>query len=789
MSSYLIPIFYHRKCRATEARAHELGGKGSSLAVLARSGNLIPDTWVIPVWVLSCQCDISSEDAASELHAASFPQALRTEIQQVMEGYDGAWMVRSSAVDEDGLEHSFAGQYASIGSARTIEDLQHAIVQVWASYFDPHVQEYRTGPRKGMAVVLQKEIVAEYAGVLFTQNPATGQQNELVIESAKGHGEQVVSASIVPGRSIFWFPKLFRSWIHASSHLIIQKKIEYPRALPTLALQREICRQGAQLEEQEGRAIDIEWVIDRQGRLYLVQMRPITTRVKQSERVLWTRQFLGERWSIPATELGWSEIDDVMNPLIDYRRTHEKYLGGEKATRLFQYSPFLNATVFRHLLFRFPKKAPMPAFFLEMLPIHEQKKWTESAAVFPSWKVYASIVRITLQEQRWKRFRWNPWTNYKKWDGFQLRLEHFLNRNRSPLKSMDQAQARLQACRDMTMEYLKVHVCSLIYANLWHQWAVWYLKEHNQEDLIPIVVRAHRPTATQRANSSLWRLGNGQATIHEVLEDFGVRSDNSWSLFAERWCEVPEHVQTLASWMKGTRDPEIDMRATFLRLEKEMLSFPYALRTKMRTTQTYLFLREEQRFFFEKLLWVWKQTWLWLEKKEGFLLRHLSKEELETYWEGELQGAQELVLGRHQRWKEACEEWSKNGPPNQFLIGDTPIFNVRHEGFYSGIGISSGYAHGKVCIVRSIHDAQNLEEGDILVVPTLEPGWTSLLLKARGIVLELGGMLSHGAVIAREYGVPAVAAVERACSLFEQGENIALDGSQGTVWRCGDENL
>ena len=101
-----------------------------------------------------------------------------------------------------------------------------------------------------------------------------------------------------------------------------------------------------------------------------------------------------------------------------------------------------------------------------------------------------------------------------------------------------------------------------------------------------------------------------------------------------------------------------------------------------------------------------------------------------------------------------------------------------------GIGISSGFVQGNVCVVRSIDEAKNLREGDILVVSTLDPGWTSLLIKARGIVMELGGMLSHGAVIAREYGVPAVAAVAQACSQFHSGEEIAIDGKEGRVWRC-----
>lgn len=722
------------------------------------------------------------------MDASPFPLELYEEIQKMMVGYDGTWMVRSSAVDEDGTEYSFAGQYVSVGQVKTAEDIQAAIVRVWKSYFVEHAQAYRVGARKGMAVVLQKEISARFAGVLFTQNPATGHTNELVLESSQGHGEKVVSASVVPGRSVFWFPQRMRSWAKRLSKLMIQKKVHQPDSLPSLVQQREICIQGCLLEKKEGGALDLEWVIDWTGTLFFVQMRPITTQVSSAKQVLWTRQFLGERWSVPATELGWSEIESVMNPFIDYRQTHEQYLGGEKAARLFRYSPFLNATVFRHLLFRVPGKAPMPSFFLEMLPRHEQKKWTESSVVVPSWKVYASIIRITIQERRWERFRWNPWTNHKKWNGFQLLLEQFLIEQAAPLRDRAHAKKRLLACREMTMEYLKVHVCSLIYANLWHQWALWYFKENQKEDLIPIVVRSHRQTATQRANSALWKLGNGEATRKEVLDVYGVRSENSWSIFADRWCEVPEHIDTLASWMKGTVDPEVQSQQILRRLEVEMATFSYSLRTKMRIVQSYLFLREEQRFFFEKLLWVWKKTWLWFEEKEGFLLRHLDMKELENYWNGAYPQAKEHAHHRHELWKKACEEWSQKGPPSQFLIGDITISNAQKNNICTGIGISSGYVQGKVCIVRSLKDAQKLEDGDILVVPTLEPGWTSLLSKARGIVMELGGMLSHGAVIAREYGVPAVAAVEHACSLFMDGEELAIDGTQGTVWRCAEES-
>ena len=780
MKSYLLPIYSQSSTWKGDINKKIIGGKGASLVKLARAGVLIPDTWAVPVEVMHIVCDKTMSKDPFRL--SNIPQLLLDELKAIKDGYQGKWMVRSSAVDEDGKDKSFAGQYASVCGVHTFEELLNAMVVVWKSYFADHIQDYRIEKGCGMAVLIQKEIDAQYAGVLFTQNPATGASSELVLESTQGHGEQVVSASIVPGRAVFWVPSSLRSFIARIPRVMVQKKVFQADSLPSLEQQRAICRLGCIMENLETMPVDMEWVVSKSNQLYFVQMRPITTTCKSD--VLWTRQFLGERWSIPATELGWSEIEHVMNPLIDYRNTHERFLGGGKAARLYKYSPFLNATVFRHLLFRLPGLAPMPAFFLEMLPVHERKNWTESFFSAPGWRVYASIIRTTILEERWKKFRWNPWTNYQKWDGFQLRLEFFLQRNASDIQEPSQAKERLIQCREMTMEYLKVHVCSLIYANLWHQWAIWYLQEHQKEDLIPIIVRAHRPTATQRANTALWKLGNGEMTREEVMKDFGVRSENSWSLFAPRWCEAPEHVDMLASWMKGTPNPELESQEAVQCLEKAMSELPSRLRSNMRIVQTYLFLREEQRYFFEQLLWLWKKSWLWLEQHEGILLRHLHLSEVEQYWKGELPQVNKIIEERLKSWHGACREWAEKGPPPQFLVGDEPIYTSTYSDEYSGIGISTGFVQGNVCIVRSIDDAKKLREGDILVVATLDPGWTSLLIRARGIVMELGGMLSHGAVIAREYGVPAVAAIDQACSLFRDGEEIAIDGKEGRVWRC-----
>jgi pyruvate,water dikinase len=90
---------------------------------------------------------------------------------------------------------------------------------------------------------------------------------------------------------------------------------------------------------------------------------------------------------------------------------------------------------------------------------------------------------------------------------------------------------------------------------------------------------------------------------------------------------------------------------------------------------------------------------------------------------------------------------------------------------------------GTVRIVQTPTDAAPLKRGDILAAPSTDPGWTPLFLRASGIIMETGGLLSHGAIVAREYGIPAVANMPGILKALRDGESIVVDGSAGRVVR------
>jgi pyruvate,water dikinase len=100
-----------------------------------------------------------------------------------------------------------------------------------------------------------------------------------------------------------------------------------------------------------------------------------------------------------------------------------------------------------------------------------------------------------------------------------------------------------------------------------------------------------------------------------------------------------------------------------------------------------------------------------------------------------------------------------------------------------GMPISAGYAEGPVRLILSAQDVQQVRSGDILVLPVIDPGMAPLMGLAAGLIIEMGGMLSHGAIIAREYGVPALANVRQATRLLKEGERVAVDATAGEVRR------
>jgi rifampicin phosphotransferase len=135
--------------------------------------------------------------------------------------------------------------------------------------------------------------------------------------------------------------------------------------------------------------------------------------------------------------------------------------------------------------------------------------------------------------------------------------------------------------------------------------------------------------------------------------------------------------------------------------------------------------------------------------------------------------------------KEAFRHFEKLTPP-RVMTSDGEIVTGKHslenvpEGAIAGLGVSAGMIEGRARVVMKMEDA-NLEPGDILVTAFTDPSWTPLFVAIKGLVTEVGGLMTHGAVIAREYGLPAVVGVDHATRLIRDGQKIRVHGTEGYI--------
>ncbi len=752
--------------------------------------------------------------------------------------------VRSSGLDEDGAHHSFAGQHESyLGVAP--EGVPDAIVRCWASLYAPRALAYRrdgSGPAPGsMAVLVQAQLAPESAGVMFTINPLNGSWREMVVEAVWGLGEGLVSGQLTPHWYLLRRPRAAPGIVQRVTARVRLQVMQQDlpaqqqrvvaagdgvrtepvpialrdRAMLDDAALKRLCRLGLRVEAALGEPVDIEWAREPDGRFVLLQARPITSLGSPRPRadVLWTRRFIGERWPEPATPMGWSILQPLLDWFIAYPETQAAHLGGGPALRLVDGRPYINATVFRHLAFKLPG-APPPRFMLELIPPQEERDWRRRHAVAPHLAVYASILRTTLRERRWERFRWNPFTNHQQWDTFRDALQLELPALSRPAPDTDAAIAQVEEQIRWIRDYCSVHVCSLLFANIFYQLLEGALSswapDHRAEAMATLAT-CPPGNLTVATNAALCRLATSaepgdlealaagtppSAPFTQALRGFlaayGHRSESSWEIMAPHWIDEPGQLVPLLRAQQAPRSPEGDHEATVADTLKRLArtvppTQAFALRQLTWYTRRYLLLRENQRFWFDHLLGATRRTLLQL----GDALvdaGHLPERDLVAFlpWpivrdvlRGELHDTG--LASRAQAARDAWRAQRSTEPPT-FLVGDDAAPTLPSGHRLEGLGISQGRHRGRVRVLRRAGDGHDLQPGDVLVTRAVDPGWTPLFAKAGAVILEMGSVLSHGAVVAREYGIPAVVNLEGVTRQLTDGDEVTVDGTRGVVW-------
>ena len=561
-----------------------------------------------------------------------------------------------------------------------------------------------------------------------------------------------------------------------------------------------LARMGLRIERLIGSPQDIEWAQNSRGEFYMLQSRAVTSTPlsRPPDEVLWTRRFFGERWSGVSSPMGWSITDDLLRWFIEYPLTSKRFLGGSAPTRMIRGRPYFNVTVFRHLMFKLPN-APPPRFILEFFPPEEEQRWLRRRAAPPNFLLYGYIFFETFREKRWRRFRWNPLSNHRAWDeyasGLEGKIAGITSGTQKPL-------AAVEASVELMREYIKIHIISLMYANILYQLAESVVPEHLRDRLL-VCNSDNKTLQVNRDILALSELRNEakeslfKSAFNDFIERHGHRSTtNSWEIFVTRWCDDPEAVQRLlistgsglgkTSPRDGGRDSgQFDEAMRELESTCGLLKRRW-VRGLIRLTQRYLQLREEQRYEFDRVLLATNRSLMRvgvaLFGDDSGLIEWLEWGEARSALAGSV-SLESVRLTAETRRDEWAEFASDEAPPT-FYLGDEPLDIISGPGALKGLGISSGRHTGRVCILTSPEQADDLRAGDVLVTTSTDPGWTPLFSVAGAVVMEMGSMLSHGAVVAREYGLPAVVNVAGVTKKLINGEIITVDGSRGVILMC-----
>lgn len=198
--------------------------------------------------------------------------------------------------------------------------------------------------------------------------------------------------------------------------------------------------------------------------------------------------------------------------------------------------------------------------------------------------------------------------------------------------------------------------------------------------------------------------------------------------------------------------------------------------------------REYNKYSLVSYLWIIKQALL--KEADNLVQKGVIREKEDiyylTFWElWEAVKTNRLDYSLITKRKEEHEVFEKLTPPRvitsegEVISGEYDTGNIP-QGALAGVPVSSGIIEGRARVILRMEDA-DIEEGDILVTAYTDPSWTPVFTSIKGLVTEVGGMMTHGAVVAREYGLPAVVSVEDATKLIKDGQRIRINGTEGYV--------
>jgi pyruvate,water dikinase len=819
------------------------GGKGANLGELVRAGFPVPPGFVVTTAAYDRVVEHAGLDETiarvlrdehggaairSAFEAAPIPPEIEREVLAAYERLgQGPVAVRSSATAEDLPRAAFAGQHESFLNVRGTDALLDAVRRCWASLWTDRAIAYRT--RLGLdqravklAVVVQRMVPAEAAGVLFTANPVTGATDEVVIDVSRGLGEAVVSGLVTPDHIV-----LRRRWLNRWGWRVVEHRpgqreiIVRPRAaggtervapeagsaaqplLPKRALS-ELARLGVAIQRHFGLPQDIEWAWA-EGSVFILQARTIT--------------------ALPAPLAQPGHMQRLMAGIVAELLPARPYPLEATTWGIEYVVSALLGPAFRSLgisvCFRraFPEDDGVILHFRGQVPYR------------PTPGLLLAPFRLLRLARRFNPARWRS----------------------DPLLAEAQARARALEARDLQSLAWDA-VLATVHEALAVPPLVGALRNRYLLPRLPAVaglriflslLRAGNrfgtllftgiETRTLEANHVLAALANrirsdpalarlfarydpqdlwaaleaepaGRALLAELrafLDAYGHReTGGTLQVSQPTWKDAPEVVLAMLQGLARTAPRRQPRRPAWEVTRDELLAHPLLRLPLLRSAFLGLLadarwfpqIREDTRFYATLTLPVLRRALLELGRRLAQVhvlathadVFHLKLSELEQVggtWPPSPR------IARHLRAR-VVRRIAKRAELERVPFIDPRLLGEPGEAgnvLLRGTPGSPGIAEGPVRVIRAASEFGTLQAGEVLVAPFTSPAWTPLFERAAAVVVDSGGPASHAAIVAREYGIPAVMATVDGTRRLTDGQRVRVDGAAGLVFGVGPQ--
>lgn len=806
------------------------GGKGASLSHLSRLPVAnVPDGFIITTGFFSNYIlpAVNQLKDGADVKRAVAGIALPMEAQEMIrEAYvklvdETPVAVRSSATAEDLPDASFAGQQDSYLNVTGADAVIKATLDCFASLYNERAVSYRAKNKFDenqiqMAVVVQRMVNASAAGVMFTADPMTSDRLTVAIEAVEGLGEELVSGRKIPAT-------------YNIKGDIIKKKSKDD--VLTEAQIRVLVKIGKEIEREYGCPQDIEWALEGDT-FHIVQSRPITTLFpcppspdgfKRCYCSIGHMQVMTDT-ILPLGMSFWGRMSPDVTIVAAGGRLYMEVthnLPSKTGMALVRQKMSNSDELMDDALLKVWARKEYVKTILKGRGSQFAIPKTIVPAMLAGWKAYRKNdpAIIDAYERRMEQSIGEVQKKLSALSGREV-VEFIIGDMKELMKdlmdpegfgpllvSFYQTKSIDKAGRELLgQDNISSSVSKWLRVNITSEMGVAVSHIADAARAFPEVVN-YLETAGDAFNlDDLRKLQGGEMAAKEFeifFTKYGMRCPGEIDITKPRFVEAPSKILSsvlaeiklpegyaMKKFEQGKRESDAAVEALVLAAkEKWGDAKAKKLDKQLSFYRNFTGLRESPKYFWMKRYWVYKQAIL----SEAEALVHTGKlrraddvfylglDELLDLYDGNFVPDYAKIDGLRSDY----EKWGVLTPP-RLIFSDGEVVQGEYkrdipEGALAGLAVSSGIVEGRARVILDIKDANKIEKGDILVTKFTDPSWTPAFMSIGGLVTEIGGIATHGAVVTREYGMPAVVGVVNATQAIPDGASIRLNGDEGYV--------